>query len=98
MVPDPHLPKMCGLVYPKRSSDIVTFSFLLCYKSLRRSSFGQNQGPGQHATAKGLVHINAEHAESNMRDRSGATNNPVHKSLRTVHKSHIRQPKPALEL
>lgn len=60
MVQDPHLPKMCGLFYPKYSFDIGIFFFLLRYKSIRMSSFGQNQEQGQHAIAK-LVQSNTKY-------------------------------------
>lgn len=38
---DPHLPRLCGLFYAKCSSDIVTFFFLLGYKSRRMSSLAR---------------------------------------------------------
>ena len=89
MVQDPHLPKMCGLFYAKYSFDIGIFFFLLRYKSIRMSSFGQNQEQGQHAIDK-LVQSNTKHKGIKILETLQViTSKPVHKSLYIVYKSYI---------
>ena len=40
---------------------IMSFFFLLCYKSIRMPSCGHNQGQGQHITVHQFVHSNTKY-------------------------------------